>query len=383
MKVIIWAPFGAGTHYWGPGTSAFRLFNSLNDDNVKLVLVHGSELQGDFPDVYDEQVKLGSIDNKSIISTLIFLIKSFFWIYKNKNKYDVFYGLSAFYYTFLPALLFNKYKGKTYIKITGASGGFSGNGLLSRVSGFSRFRLRSANAISGYISISTRIKSNLLNCGIRPELIFNIPNGVNVDRFVPVDIDNKLSVRKEINLSDKFTFLYLGGLTENKRVGNIIKSASILKTKYKLDFQVVIVGPDRSNGVVLRELEKLVINLSLNDDIVFINNTNKPELYLQAADVYVLISKTEGMPNSLLEAMSCGLPAIVTKVSGSEDLILNNENGVFTCGEPDELASIMHDYMGNDFPLGKFGGKSRDIIINGYSSEAIVNKHIETFKNDC
>ena len=108
MKILLWAPFGAGTHYWGPGTSAYRLFKNNQDSNTKVTLVHASEFQSDFPSTYFEQIKIGNIDKKSLLAYLNYLIASYKWIRKNHQDYDVFYGITAYFYTFLPAVFFKK-----------------------------------------------------------------------------------------------------------------------------------------------------------------------------------------------------------------------------------------------------------------------------------
>ena len=62
MRIILWAPSGAGTHYWGPGTSAYRLYRLNKNLDIKVTLVHGTDRQGDFPGVYDEQVQSGNLE---------------------------------------------------------------------------------------------------------------------------------------------------------------------------------------------------------------------------------------------------------------------------------------------------------------------------------
>lgn len=383
MKVILWAPFGAGTHYWGPGTSAYRLYKILKDDNVKITLVHGSNSQELFPEVYDEQVKISSLDNKGKIASVIFLLKSFLWIRKNYHKYDAFHGITAFYFTFLPALYFNKFRGNTFIKITGGNGGFGNNSLVSKLLGFSKFRLSKANSISGYISISSYISANLIDSGIDKNKIFNIPNGVDTNRFKPVSINTKIQIRKRKNIPNRFTFTYIGGLTHNKRVINVIRSMKLLKDRGIENFQFLIVGPDRSNGVVQEEVKKLIYSLNLQDNVFHVEHTKEPEKYFQMSDVFILVSEMEGMSNSLLEAMACGLPTIVTKVSGSEDLVKEEVNGVFTNGSPIDIARCMEGYILGDFDIEKFSHNSRTEIINCYSSKFIMSQHIRLFSNEC
>lgn len=382
MNIILWAPYGAGTHYWGPGTSAYRLYKNLDDKNVKVTLIHASELQDNFPEVFVEQIKISSLNKYGKIGNFIFLAKSLNWIRKNHHKYDAFHGITAFYYTFLPAIYFNKFNKNTFIKITGGNGGFGNNSLISRVFGFSKLRLYFSNSISGYISISTFITSNLESVGIIREKIFEIPNGVDTNRFKKISNSTKKKYRKSHGVPEKFTFAYVGGLTDNKRIYNIIYATKILMDRGLDDFQFLIVGPDRSRGVIKSQIKNLIQELDLNNKIIQVDHTNNPEIYFQMSDVFILISEMEGMSNSLLEAMSTSLPAIVTKISGSEDLVEEGLNGLFTNGTPEDVADCMEAYILRNIDSEEQGNYSRNKIIKDYSSNVILDKHIRLFRNE-
>lgn len=333
MKILLWAPFGAGTHYWGPGTSAYRLFK--NNVDAKITLVHASAYQSQFPNTYYEQVKIGSIDNKSMIGYFLYIVSSYKWIRRNHQSYDVFYGITAYFFTFLPALFFRKFKNnaKIFIKISGINGGFNNNGFISKLSGFRYFRNKYANKLSGYISISSDITKSLLENKILPDKIFYIPNGVDVTRFHPIGQIEKEKLRKENNVKNIFTLVYVGGLTFNKNVIETVKAVKDLLNKgYKVQF--LIVGPDRSGGIIEKELIEFITQNKISDSCIRIEHSLKPEIYFQMSDVFVLNSKFEGLSNSLLEAMSTGLPPIAYPASGTIDLIENNINGFLAMDYP-------------------------------------------------
>lgn len=381
MRIILWAPFGAGTHYWGPGTSAFRLYKALEDKNIQITLVHASPEQGVFPNIFSDQICIATLKKDSKLSSVIFILKSFLWISKNYKNYDAFHGITAFYYTFLPAVYFNMLRGKTFIKITGGNGGFGNNSKISRLTGVSKFRLKYGNSLSGYISISSFITNNLIENGIHKNKVFNLANGVNTDRFTPASKEDKSCLRHKNEIPDKLTFSYIGGLTENKRVTNILKSVKILKSEGFTDFQFLIVGPDRSNGVVESNIKKLIDILEIEDMVIRIPFTKTPEKYFNMSDVFILVSRSEGMSNSLLEAMSSGLPAIVTKISGSEDLIKENVNGYFTNGSPEDIARCLKVFINEKDTIENMGFITREIISSNYSNENILKKHIRLFKD--
>lgn len=381
MRVILWAPFGAGTHYWGPGTSAYRLYRLNKDPNVKITLVHGSNRQGHFPDVYAEQIKISNFENASLIGKVFFLIKSLLWVFNNRSNYDVMHGLGPFWNTFFPALLFSKLGGKSYVKITGDKAGFSNNSLISKLTGVSYFRKKNANNITGYISISKTITASLKEVGIDENKIHEIPNGVDIHRFYPLSKDEKNALRNKLGLGDVFTFIFCGGLSHRKRVMETVEAAHKLITEKKIDAQLLIVGPDRSGDGIEKQLKKYISDNKLEKNIILIGSTDKPENYYQVSDAYILASKSEGMSNSLLEAMACGLPSIVTRISGSEDLIKEGENGWFADGSSEDIAKCMMQLL-DDRSNYLLGESARKNIVENYASEIILDKHLRLFEGN-
>ena len=87
--------------------------------------------------------------------------------------------------------------------------------------------------------------------------------------------------------------------------------------------------------------------------------------FLEETDIFVMTSLFEGLPFSLLEAMSLGIPCVVSKVDGNTDVINNNENG-FSCLDAEEFVSKL-ELLINDNMLRKAIG------INGY--RYVAEKH--------
>lgn len=381
MRILLWAPFGAGTHYWGPGTSAYRLYKANKDKNVKVTLIHATNRQDDFPDVYYEQISLPCLENSNIIGKIRYLIAAKRWIKKNHHKYDVVHAITAYEHTFRPMMEFVKMGKPVYMKITGEHGGFGGNSRISRLLGLAKKRKKYANDITGYIAISSMIKNNLLKFDIDERKIFEIPNGVNSNRFKTIGIEEKKVLRNKLGINDKFTFMYVGGLTFNKRVIEVVKAITLLKKKGLENFQFIMVGPDREKGLVEPILENLIEEHNLHDFVIRFGQTSSPEKFLQAADVFTLVSESEGMSNSLLEAMSTGLPSLVTDISGSQDLIKDDMNGKYTTGSVEDISDKLEWFIKNAENIPSMGAKSRDMIERFYSDEYVLKEHINMFMN--
>lgn len=378
MNILLWAPFGAGKHYWGPGTSAFRLYQANKSKDVKITLIHATKLQEDFPDIFEKQIKIANIDGNSIFKYFTFLLRSYYWIRKNHHHYDVIHGISSFFYTFLPAIIFRKYNTPVYLKITGESGGFGKNSNHSKFTGFSKYRKERANTLSGYISISTDITKDLLKCGISKEKIHYIPNGVNTSRFTPPSAKEKENIRKLLSLPNTFTCCYIGGLTRNKNVIESVKAIHKLKAE-GYTIQLIIVGPDRSSGVIENELIEYINKNSLASCCHRFPHTETPELYYKASDIFILNSKSEGLSNSLLEAMSTGLPCIAHPASGTVDLIEEGINGYLTNGQKDQISCRIKELHNDKAKYDELSQNARQKILSAYSTEFVLQKHLELF----
>jgi glycosyltransferase involved in cell wall biosynthesis len=90
----------------------------------------------------------------------------------------------------------------------------------------------------------------------------------------------------------------------------------------KLHLLLIGDGPDRI------ELENQVQVLGIHDHVTFLGNQSDVRPYLNAADIFVLPSKSEGISNALLEAMSAGLACVATTVGGNSDILDQGRCGV-------------------------------------------------------
>lgn len=110
------------------------------------------------------------------------------------------------------------------------------------------------------------------------------------------------------------------------------------------DIHLNIIG----DGVLRRELEQQIVAYGLNNKIKIQGISDNVADYLNHADVYVMSSNTEGLPLSVLEAMSCGLPVITTRAGGVVDIVKDGENGFLTpVGDVEALSESMIELIEN------------------------------------
>ena len=165
-----------------------------------------------------------------------------------------------------------------------------------------------------------------------------IPNGVDRTLFYPDIMKTK---------DDNSRILFVGRLTEQKGVTYIIDAINTILSE-RNDLKGNIVCDIIGDGPLRAVLEGKVRELGLGDTMIFhgwVSREKLPEYY-QNADVFILPSSDEGMPNVVLEAMASELPIITTLVPGSVELVGDDENGMLVSDRTD-LAPVMRDFLDN------------------------------------
>ena len=159
--------------------------------------------------------------------------------------------------------------------------------------------------------------------GFSDERICLVPNPLETDRFQPIPEAQRSQLRQKLDLNSRFTAVCAARLTRQKNHAMLIRAWSLFASGKK-DVQLIVLG----DGPLQDEVQKLASSSAGSASIRILGPVTDPLQWYQAADVYVLSSDVEGLSNSLLEALSTGLPVISTRVSGSEDIF-----GVADVGE--------------------------------------------------
>ena len=137
------------------------------------------------------------------------------------------------------------------------------------------------------------------------------------------------------------------------------------------------------DGEARVELEKLAVSLGLSQRIHFDGWRSRPELpdCYRAADVFVLPSRHEGMPNAILEAMACGLPVIATRISGNEELVRDGETGLLIPpDEPIALAAALSALAADDQLRRHMGRAGRALVESRYTWRRAAEAYLDLIR---
>lgn len=224
------------------------------------------------------------------------------------------------------------------------------------------FLLKYSNRI---IAVSDDIKVQLIESGISKDKIETITNAVVVPRLEGNDTEKKhLFLKKYYNAKKGQVVIgYVGRLSAEKGLKYLLKSVLDLKEK-SLFFKIILIGdgPERKN------LMDLVQKNHLQQDVVFAGFLEDPGSLLPLFDVFVLPSLTEGTPMAMLEAMSCGLPVIASRVGGVPDVISDNVDGMLVSpGDSLSLAKSILVLSRDQRLRMSMSNNARKKIIDNYS----------------
>jgi glycosyltransferase involved in cell wall biosynthesis len=150
----------------------------------------------------------------------------------------------------------------------------------------------------------------------------------------------------------------------------LLKAAALL-SKRGTDVRVLLVG----SGPEREKLQALASDV-LEGRVCFAGDSSRVPEMLNAMDVFVLPSLNEGMSNTVLEAMACGLPVLATNVGGNPEIIENNVNGsLFTPGDTQWLADRLNLLACDPALIHQLGTAARNRAIESFSLSRMLEAY--------
>jgi len=193
------------------------------------------------------------------------------------------------------------------------------------------------------------------------EDVYDIPPGVDSNLFRPV----RNSIREEYNIGNNPLLLFVGRFVPLKNLPFLIRSfKEVVKEDNRVKLMLVGEGP------LDKTVRYLVAKYKIEKNVIFTGRIPSERLpsYYSAADVFIMASSYESFSISTLEAMSCGLPVIATKVGWLPNLIKHNENGILVeNGNILQLKDAIVSLLGNTELRKEMGERNREIVVSNYS----------------
>jgi len=217
-----------------------------------------------------------------------------------------------------------------------------------------------------FIMISKEVASELEQLGTPMDKCHFIPNGVNAEQYTPVNPTAKMRLRQLLGLPiDAQIVIFTGRLAPEKRVNHLVDVWHDIQQRYPNALLLLVGTGD----------EEPALRAAAGAGVHFAGKQENVIPFLQASDLFVLPSVAEGLSVAMLEAMSCGLPALVTQVGGAADVITTRSNGWLI--PPDDVPALKDALMtllGSPALRRSLGDCGRETVLVDYQLPVVTSK---------
>lgn len=194
-----------------------------------------------------------------------------------------------------------------------------------------------------------------------------IQNGVDVSQYTKRMQDEIPDIRKKLRLPmNKAIFVYSGGFIDRKNQREAI--TAFLNMEKKDSAVLLLLGDGKDFELLKNEYGK-------HEEILFRGKVSNVNEYLQASDVYLATSKSEGLPNGVLEAMSCGLPVLLSDIPQHMEVLETDLKcgHSYTLGNTKQLTELMDQMISEN--LLEMGERSYKAVMDNFTAEGMSNRY--------
>jgi len=205
------------------------------------------------------------------------------------------------------------------------------------------------------------------HCRVPPGKIAVIPNGVDLEFFRPP---------KEAGPGNPPKLLSVARLVPDKDHDTLVRAFSLITKSYP-QAELWLVG----DGPRQEAVQRLAAEVAPPGQVRFFPGQLDLRPFFRQADVFVLSSVYEAMPNVVLEAMAAGLPVVATQVGGLSELVTPGKTGWLTPPQdPVALAAALGRLLGDAETRHRFGQAGRRRVAQDFSLEVMVRRHEGLFE---
>lgn len=306
------------------------------------------------------------------LANIFYMLSFAMFLFKNGRDYDALHIHMVHKMASVTALMRGWLGRPVLAKVSGATE-FEGGVLDFRQDKFYKRWIRKLLMRLDYFqSLSSFSQSQIMQAGAREEQVITLANGLEIERF-------KLSQALHSGSVEEFVFAYCGRLEPVKAVPVMIYAAAQLRERGYDNFVLRLAG----EGSEEEALIELTDSLGLYEYVEFCGRISDVPCFLAQAHAYVQVSRYEGLSNAVLEAMCSGLPPVLTRISGNEDLVVHGESGyLIEVDDVDALTGYLAKLLDNRAHCRDVGLAARQRVEELCALEHVVSTLEKIYQGD-
>ncbi len=228
------------------------------------------------------------------------------------------------------------------------------------------------------IAVSEPVREHLIkDLGVPGQKIAIVPNGIDVNDFLPIDDQERKKLRQKYQLMDDPVIGIIARLSSVKGIDVLVAAMKKVSAK-KPQAKLLIVG----QGPEEPDLKAMVGKLRLERNVFFYPIVDKTAEILALLDVFVMPSRQEGLGLSIMEAQAAGVPVVASKVGGIPSLIEDGRNGLLVSPEnPESLAQAILLLLENKEQAKKMGEAGRAFVGKHFSDDKMIEGTLKVYSD--
>ena len=235
---------------------------------------------------------------------------------------------------------------------------------------------RASGIISGFVfrkgwsipvALSPLVHQSVMDYyGLKAEQIPTVFNGVPLNRCIP---------RETYVLGEKAVLVHVGRFNVQKNHSGLLEAFRLLQQQIS-NAELWLLG----DGELREQMEEYALRLGIRDRVRFLGSQENVYPYLHDADVFVLPSRYEGMPMTVIEAMGTGLPIVASNVGGIPDMVEDGESGLLTTGAPEDVARCCAALLSDENLRQRLGRRAR-AESERFSAEEMARSYCRVYES--
>jgi glycosyltransferase involved in cell wall biosynthesis len=312
-----------------------------------------------------------------VMNSAAYLADSLAWLLRNRDTYEVVHCQQMFGPA-TAALVAKPWVKKPVIVRVSSTGELGEVANLRRIA-FSSLRLRQLKDVDYWVALTNLMATEIMSLGVPADRITVIPNAAVIPDRSATDAETRAHYRHKLGLDYPRIVVYSGRLSSEKNLDVLLQAWAQVVRRYDRA-RLLLAGAGgafRNVETQLREQQRV---LGIGESVRFLGHVANVTEYLLASDLFVLPTSTEGMSNSLLEAMAAGTAIITTDIEANREVVANGVDALLVPPrDAQALAKAIVRVFGSSELAAGLGCAARETARTRHSVAAMTDAYLSVY----